>query len=181
MVVDFISGRETVREYLDKTVKEEDVKAILEAGRWAPSSLNVQPWDFIVIKDKAMIKKVMGLCYYGNSASDPPLLIALVLDHDAKIDDKVVVNFQKKFSPGLDYINIGMPALNMAYQAQALGLNSCIKCPVSSEVNKLLGIPSGHECAIVVGIGYGDPDHMSFDRERKRLKDIVHYEKFRKK
>ncbi len=44
--------RRSIRAYKPDPVPEEYVEEILEAGRWAPSSANSQPWDFIVVKDE---------------------------------------------------------------------------------------------------------------------------------
>jgi nitroreductase len=50
---DAIRSRRNVREFSDKTVSVEDLDRILEAGRRAPSSKNSQPWDFVLVTDRA--------------------------------------------------------------------------------------------------------------------------------
>ena len=51
--------RRTIRNYIpDKQVTMEDVKAILEEARWAPSGANTQIWEFIVVREKENIKRV---------------------------------------------------------------------------------------------------------------------------
>ena len=55
-----IANRKSVRKYLDKHIPEEDLRKILEAGRLAPSWMNVQSWRFILVKSqetKATSKK----------------------------------------------------------------------------------------------------------------------------
>ena len=51
-----IQGRKSIRRFKQTPVPEGDIKKILDAGRWAPSANNTQPWSFIVIKDKAVLK-----------------------------------------------------------------------------------------------------------------------------
>ena len=46
-----IRSRRSIRQYSDDPVSDDDVRAILEAGRWAPSGLNNQPWRFGVVRD----------------------------------------------------------------------------------------------------------------------------------
>src|SRR5512140_2928301 len=53
---DAIQGRKSIRRFKQTPVPDEDIKKILDAGRWAPSANNTQPWSFIVIKDKAVLK-----------------------------------------------------------------------------------------------------------------------------
>ena len=50
--------RRTVRNFSDRPVPEPLIRRVLEAGRFAPSAGNCQPWQFIVITDKALIKQI---------------------------------------------------------------------------------------------------------------------------
>jgi len=54
-VLDAIRTRKSVRSYLRKPVEAEKLKAVLEAGRLAPSACNFQEWRFIVVSDEATI------------------------------------------------------------------------------------------------------------------------------
>ena len=47
-----VFNRRSIRSYLDKTVNPEDLKEILEAGMWAPSGVNLQPWYFVAVQSK---------------------------------------------------------------------------------------------------------------------------------
>ena len=61
-MVDFLKiarTRKTTYEFLTKKVDEGHIIKIMEAGRWAPSCSNSQPWHFIVVKDKERIKKMI--------------------------------------------------------------------------------------------------------------------------
>ncbi len=53
-----IKGRKSIRRFKLTPVPDEDIKKILDAGRWAPSANNTQPWSFGVITDKALLKKM---------------------------------------------------------------------------------------------------------------------------
>ena len=50
---DAIRARRNVRQYTDRSIAGEDIERILEAGRRTPSSSNWQPWDFVVVTDRA--------------------------------------------------------------------------------------------------------------------------------
>ncbi|HSQ77315.1 MAG TPA: nitroreductase family protein [Nitrospirota bacterium] len=50
-----IQTRKSIRRYKQVPVPEEDIQKILDAGRWAPSANNTQPWSFIVIKDRELL------------------------------------------------------------------------------------------------------------------------------
>ena len=53
-----IKGRRSVRAYKDEPVSKEQIETVLEAGVWAPTGMNRQPWKFIVIENKQLIKYV---------------------------------------------------------------------------------------------------------------------------
>ncbi len=53
-----IKGRRSVRSYTDEPVSKEQVEATLEAGTWAPNGIGNEPWRFIVIQNKTLIKYV---------------------------------------------------------------------------------------------------------------------------
>ena len=51
-MLDLIQTRKSVRQYSDKHISDEDLRKVLEAGRLAPSWMNVQSWKFIVVKSQ---------------------------------------------------------------------------------------------------------------------------------
>jgi nitroreductase len=53
-----LRSRKSIRRFKQDPVPDEDINKILDAGRFAPSANNTQPWSFIVIKDKALLKKM---------------------------------------------------------------------------------------------------------------------------
>jgi nitroreductase len=53
-----IQERKSIRRFKQTPVPDEDVRMILDAGRWAPSANNTQPWSFIVIKDREILKNM---------------------------------------------------------------------------------------------------------------------------
>jgi nitroreductase len=57
---DAIQGRKSIRRFKVTPVPDADIKHILNAGRLAPSANNTQPWSFLVIKDREMLKKMAG-------------------------------------------------------------------------------------------------------------------------
>lgn len=53
-----IKGRRSVRAYTDEPVSKEQMQAVLEAGTWAPTGMAREPWTFIIIENKQLIKLV---------------------------------------------------------------------------------------------------------------------------
>ncbi len=57
-IFEAVQGRKSIRRFKQSPVQDGDIRKILDAGRWAPSANNTQPWSFIVIKDRAVLKKM---------------------------------------------------------------------------------------------------------------------------
>ncbi len=88
-VIDIILNRRSVREFNDRPISKEEINKILNAGRWAPSGLNNQPWRFIVIRDPETILKLSECTHYSIIIEGaPPLLIAAFLDTEFLQQDK---------------------------------------------------------------------------------------------
>ena len=70
--------RRSVRKYLPKKVNEEDVKKILKAAMYAPSAINEQPWEFIVVDDEKMIFDLGNVNTRSTFITQAPLLIIIL-------------------------------------------------------------------------------------------------------
>ena len=53
-----IYRRRAVRDYTDEVISEQTIKELIDAAAQAPSSVNVQPWAFVVVQDKDLLKKI---------------------------------------------------------------------------------------------------------------------------
>lgn len=172
-VFEAIKSRRSVRKYKLKPVPDELVEKILEAGRWAPTGGNIQPWKFIVVKNPKtldMIRKVSP-GYLGNAA------LAVVVCSDRKRAYKIGGKL------GRDYLCIAdcaMAVENMLLAAYALGLGSCpVKSFSSTAVKEILEIPEGIEPELLVIIGY--PDERPTAPPRFTLEEITYLNKYDEK
>ena len=124
-----IRGRRTIRNYTSKEVEKGLLHAVLEAGRWAPSGKNGQPWRFIVIGDQK-IKEALSQCTrYGSIIAQAPVAIAVFLDS------------QSSYDRTKDLQAIGACMENMLLAAHSLGLGASWQGEIlnrRAEVEKLL-------------------------------------------
>ena len=77
-----IFTRRSVRSYNDKYVEEEKVEKILKAGMQAPSAGNQQPWEFIVVRDREILKKLASASIYAKCVDTAPVAIVLLINND---------------------------------------------------------------------------------------------------
>ena len=180
MVLDFIEfakKRHSTYEFSKKPVSDVNLKLILEAARWSPSFWNMQPWRFIVVKAPETINLLTNLSGFGAFHNNPNVLIVLVVDRAVNEDGKYFGQVGEMVK-NHKYMCISMPALNLCYEAEALGINSCLLSPPPDGANKLLGVPQGHEAVLIVGLGYEKPNYKPKQSERKSFNQIVNYERF---
>ena len=76
-LLDFIKSRRTVRKYTDQDVTDEQLRAVLEAAVAAPTRLDIQPWHFVVLRDKALQKKLSESLRLHPYLETAPVVIAV--------------------------------------------------------------------------------------------------------
>jgi len=161
-IEDAIKERRSVRKYTDKVPPDELIKKVLEAGIWAPSGLNNQPWKFKVIKNEAERARLAAFTKYGDSIKSAPVAICVFLDNGA------TYNREK------DIMAIGACIQNMLLTADALGLGAVWLGEILNrreEVERYLGISSDYEFMAVVAFGY--PGEEGAKSSRKTLKSFI--------
>ena len=174
-------SRKTTYEFTDKEIKNSDIKKFLEAARWAPSCSNSQPWRFIIIKNKETIDKLIRISSYGGFHTDPALIIALVLDFECweTSDHRCVRN--SKVGTIESYLSIAMPALSMVFEAQEIGISTCLLTPEMNAASDILKLGRKNSAPLIVGFGYEKKGAFQKKRERKNLNEMVFSEYFGKK
>ena len=145
-----IYSRRSIRVYIDKEIEDKEIKAILDAGIWAPSGLNNQPWKFKVIKDQKTKKTIANFTKYANIIKNAPVSICVFLDKKTMYDrDK-------------DIMAIGACIQNMLLKAYSLGIGSCWLGEIlnkKNEVMKALELKSVYELMAVISLGYFKKEH----------------------
>ena len=62
-VIGLLRKRRSIRRFRPDLIPDEQIEKIIEAGRWAPSGANAQPWEFIIVKDQVTKEKIARLHY----------------------------------------------------------------------------------------------------------------------
>lgn len=144
-----IKNRRSTRKFTDRLLSPEQVEMILKAALMAPASKRKNPWQFIVVEDKEMLKKLAGCKAAGSSFLEgcalAVVVIANVMESDVWVEDASIAS------------------IYMQLQAEDLGLGSCW-CQIRNRqteddtdantyVRDLLDIPYQLEVLSIIGFG----------------------------
>ena len=148
------------RAFANETMPEKDLLTILEAGRWAPSSFNHQPWRFVyALRGSEQWDKFLSLLIEFNQSwvkSAAALLFVISRTHSGALgsaEQKPI--YSHSFDAGAAWASVALQAHLSGYEAHGMtGLNF-------DGVRELLGIPDGFriECAVAIG-RIGDRDQL---------------------
>lgn len=177
-LLEVIRARRSTRRFKPDAVPEEDLNAVLEAARWAPSGDNQQPWKFIIIKDQKVMEQIVEAIPYKKFQKflmGAPVLIVVLAD----------TRKSKWWS-----LDVTLAVENLMLEAWARGLGTCFSAwyPTAPEalivnVKTMLEIPDKYVILTMTPLGYPiDPPEQAFrlPATRKPLEEIVSYEKFSK-
>ena len=159
-----ITSRRNVRSFADRPIPEADLDRILEAGRRSPSSQNWQPWDFVLVTDRALLTELAKVWRGAGHVAHSAATIVVV----GPAGDNAFRRAQ---------LDLGQATMAMMIAAADLGIGSChAGIEDMPRVRELLGIPDDRDWALLISLGYPadrpltpikNPDRRPFD-------DVVH-------
>ena len=176
-----IIGRRSIRQYLDKSVPKELVEKILNAGIWAPSGMNAQPWRFVVIENRDIINKLSKRTKEILSKMPWPADIQEFLRSEK---DTIFYNAlllillcvpKMEEMRQINLLDCGLSAQNMFLTAYENCLGSCFigfAWYLNQDPALLadLGIPTDHELIAPMIFGYPAEDPKPKPRNLRILK-----------
>lgn len=150
-VIDAMLARRSVRAFEDRPLPREDLEAVVECGRWAPSANNRQEWTFVVVDDRARIQRLAET-----------IRIALGREaYDMYAPQSIVIVSHAKETP-FGREDDGCAMENMMLAASSLGIGSvwinqlqgiCDESSVRAELDEL-GVPAESEVHGICALGY---------------------------
>ena len=171
-IMELIKSRRSIRSFEDKEIPKELIEKIIEAGAWAPSAINMQPWKFIAITNKKVISDIANAILVQMGA-DP-----LVQERKKTMKDPIfysapllVVVLKKKENKWSE-IDCALAAQNMMLLAHSEGIGSCMIGRIKRiDASEFIEVAEGFEVHSSIVFGY--PAETPEARERKE--DIVEW------
>lgn len=155
-----IIRRVSVRRYSDKPVSSEQISAILHAAMSAPTGVNKQPWEFVVVDDPELLKQLADDLPYAKMMTQAPVAI-------------VVCGNKDRFLAGVDDVlweqDLSAASENILLAAHAIGLGGVWTCIYPHEermapVKSILHLPDNMAPFNLIPIGHPLTDHAPMDK-----------------
>ena len=151
-----------VRNYQDKPVPDELVRRILEAGRLSASGMNAQPWHYVVVQDRDMLRQLGSAVRTGPFIAQAPLAIVVAIDNT-----RLAVSDASR----------AIQSMLLTAWSEGLGSNWAGFGGLV-EVNRLLGIPNELDVLAVLPFGYPQQAVGQGKKQRKPLAEVAHRERW---
>ena len=189
---DAIRQRRSIRKFRDQPIPKSLVLQVLDAGRWAPSAGNAQPWRMILVNDAYVRRELLETIArnlvdellsgatskevdYTDEIAEPlssaPVLIVACMTKEVFGDRPD--RWLSEHTMGVQ--SVAAAIQNMLLVAHDQGLGGCwcstpLLCPTA--VRRVLGIPQSVEPQAVIALGY--PDEKPEPPRRKPLSEVIY-------
>lgn len=197
-IMENIKKRRSRRAFTDKSIPDKTIEEILEAGRYAPSAFNKQPWKFIVISNKDAIRQLSDIIrgimikiapffpflgIFSSEMRDPKLLAALKKTVSLATDTifynapLIVIVAAAKNAGRYAAKDCSLSAQNMMLYANSVGIGSCFVgrgdfLAVSKEAKHIIGLPPEYRIHATMVFGYA-PDSETLVVPERRKDNVI--------
>lgn len=171
-VLEAIKERRSIRSFTDKNVSEETVNQLIEAARCAPSAGNIQPWEFVIVRDADTKRRLSEAALNQAFIEKAPVVIVVFADLNR--------SSRGYGSRGVHLYCIQDTAAateNILLTAQELGFGTCwVGAFHEDEVADALKAPRYLRPVAIIPVGI--PADWSSATRRRSVDEVVHYERF---
>ncbi len=173
-VLEAIKGRRSIRSYVPSEIDVKQLEAVFEAAIWAPSAGNLQPWEFIVVDDKEVMRRLARASLNQMWMVEASSIIAVCADLD-----RTGVIYGERGRRLYAIQDCAAATQNMLLAAYSQGLGTCwVGAFYDDEVKRILNLPNNVRPLALITIG--QPRERPTTPSRRGLKEIVHHNTFRK-
>jgi nitroreductase len=169
-VLEIIKRRRSIRRYKENSIPEDALFRVLEAARLAPSGKNLQPWKFVIVRDKLLKKKLAEASIGQHFMAKAPVVIVACGFPDECYSR--MGRYMKSWP-----VDVAIALEHLILQAEEENLGTCwIGAFEEKEVKSILGVPEEVKVLALTPLGY--PAEKPPSGRRKDLEEIISYEKY---
>jgi len=171
-VLEAIKGRRSIRAFKSEDVPPEIVEKLIDAARWAPSAGNIQPWEFIIVRNPEIKRRLVEAALGQTFIEEAPVVIVVCAD-EARSSQGYGLRGKTLYC----IQDTAAATQNIHLTAYSLGLGTCwVGAFREEEARAILKIPPGIRPVAIVPVGY--PAESPPPRSKRTIGQIVHYEIF---
>ena len=171
-VFEAIKNRRSVRAFTPEPVSDGEVEKLIDAATWAPSAGNIQPWEFVVVRDPEIKRGLCEAAGNQNFVEEAPVVIVVCAN-----------TLRSERGYGSRGVNLyclqdtAAATQNMLLAAHAIGLATCwVGAFQEEEASTALNVPTGVRPVAIIPVGH--PARKPMARSRRPLSGIIHRETF---
>ena len=164
-MLDLIKKRRSIRKYTDDPISDTDVRKLLEAAMAAPSADNLQPWEFVVVRDPDLREQLARTHPWAKMCADAPVVF-------------VVCAKERRSSHWVEDASAATENLLLAATGLDLGAVWVGVYPNSrneKHVRQVVGAPDNLRILCLVPVGHpaeSKPPHTKYDESK------VHHDQY---
>ncbi|QJW48989.1 nitroreductase family protein [bacterium BFN5] len=167
-IFDCMRESHTVRNFKQQEVADATLTRILEAGCWAPSAGNLQPWYFYVVKNQHVKDKIAEVCYEQQQVQEAPVSVVIMADPSRSNDQ-----YGERGAQLYCLQDTAAAAENMILAADALGISSCwVGAFDERQVQQAVEAPPRLRAVAIICLGYSD-EQIKRSKERYRVAEVT--------
>lgn len=167
-VLEAIKGRRSVREFKPEPVKDEDLRKILDAGRFAPSAGNCQSSELVVVKEPSIKRRIAAAALEQTFISEAPVVIVVCANLP-----RTSRRYGRRGQELYCLQDTAATTQNILLAAYSLGYGTCwIGAFDEGAVADVIQVPSGVRPVAIIPLGR--PVENPSPPQRRSLDDIVH-------
>ncbi|WP_435359162.1 nitroreductase family protein [Haloarchaeobius sp. DFWS5] len=203
-----IESRRSVHQYSDEPLDDETLENIVSLATEAPSSYNLQPWEFLVVRDDDRLEQMRECAYDQEHVTDAAATVAILGNKDPSAHaERVFADFlDKGYIPDEETKanlvetaegmaeqseeervrwttnSTALAAMTLQYAAWDEGVASCPMGGFDNEaVHETFDIPDDYEVVMLVSLGYPEDDAADLEKPqkfRRPTEEVLHFESF---
>jgi nitroreductase len=167
-----IQGRRSIRNFKKQNIPKELITQLIEAASYAPSAGNIQPWQFVIVRNQAVKRKFAESALNQHQIEQAPVVIVVCAD-----EKRASMGYSTRGRTLYCLQDTAAAAQNILLTAYSLGLGTCwIGAFNEEEVKEAINAPEGIRPIAMIPVGV--PDQKPRQRARKILNQITYYDSF---
>ncbi len=184
LVLDVIKNRRSIRKFKQEPITEEELFCLLEAGNFAPSGHNEQPWHFTVLKNRALIDELSSDVKKACVDFPEPFIQSMAKNEAFHVFYHAPTVIIVSSTPnGMTKVeDCSAATQNILLAAESLNIGTCwiefinigfANAEFNAKYLAKLQIPEGATPMMAIALGYKDMPNIPVKRKHERCYNIV--------